>query len=154
MARFFYEPSTDALVGSTRVEVDPAVLGVLPSALSVEFDEDTNGTLVADLLVSFEPYTYDGAVLRKNGTPITINPDGEAETDRKAIPNRKAQIETYMGLNDLPVPTDLPGGATLADVITRVNQLDALVQRTNANTNATQGIFQILRALAARFNWF
>lgn len=140
---------------------DPAVF----TAPVLEYDPATNATLHSDLRVDRSVFQRVGAELRKNGTPVVINPDGEAETDRKAIPNRKAQIETYMGLIDLTVPPDLAdiaGGSNAASIVAyingtlvpRINQLDTLVQRTNANTNATQGIFQILRALAARFNWF
>ena len=163
-ARLIPDATTGAILRKYLVGQHPAVesaLSPVNAGATLEFDEESNAALWADVFADHRPYTLLAGILRKSGVIQTIAADSQQETDRKALPAIKSQIEGYMGLSDLPIPADLADigvGSNAAAIVAyinstllpRINQLDALVTRVNANTNAAQGIFRILRYIGIK----
>lgn len=60
------------------------------------FDPDTNPTLADAVDAAPEQYSIVGGQLRLNGTPVAINPDGEAENIRKGLATRIQAARNYI----------------------------------------------------------
>src|SRR5687768_1325665 len=80
------------------VDVDDIIESATPipnAGTPFEFDEETNATTWADIQKDYRPYTIVSGELQKNGSPVTINPDGEAESIRKGLANRIQAARNY-----------------------------------------------------------
>lgn len=70
---------------------------------SLDFDEESNPALAADLGPNAAAYWLQGGILHRYAEAVTINPDSQSTLDEQAIQAKAAQLRAFI---DLPSPTN------------------------------------------------
>lgn len=98
MAKVFLHAG-GGVVGVRRTAAEEA-FAPLPADSSqvVTFDEDANAAVLADLGRTTTPFTIVAGVLRKNGSPVAIQPDGDRAALKSAAASAVAANDTYLAI--------------------------------------------------------
>lgn len=117
MARVYLDSGS---IGFRITAADEAARPIPGTATgTITFDEDTNSSLLIDLMKTTTPYSISGAQLLKNGSPVTIQPDGDRKGLLAAAANAVTSNNTYIAIAS-------PSNAQIAA------QVKSLTQQNNA----------------------
>jgi hypothetical protein len=91
-----YADASGAIVRALITDTDDTAYGPPPIYTEVlEFDPDTNTTLVDDLYKSTSAFRLSGGVLTRSGQVVTVAPESTARTDLKQLATIRDGLRTY-----------------------------------------------------------